>query len=129
MDVFTDAFQSQGTQLYEINFSTPANAQDVSDQIVQMMARDPVTHQLINAATLGVFVTDPSVPLINGHQFVVLSYTYNDFLKQVTSITVYNPWGIDGIPNGSDPNDGIITVTLDQLVSGGVYSLEYAPVS
>ena len=129
MDVFTDAFQSSGTQLYEINFSTPATAQGVSDEIVKMMARDPVTHQLINASTLGVFATDPSVPLINGHQFVVLSYAYNDFLKQVSSITVYNPWGIDGITSDSNPNDGIITITLDQLVSLGVYSLEYAPVS
>jgi len=129
MDVFNDAFQSQGTQLYEINFTTPATAQGVSDEIVKMMARDPVTHQLINAATLGVFVTDPSVPLINGHQFVVLSYAYNDFLKQVYSITVYNPWGIDGITSDSNPNDGIITITLDQLVYMGAYSLEYAPVS
>ena len=131
MDVFTNAFQSAGTQLYEINFdpNTPATRQGVSDEIVKMMARDPQTGQLINAPTLGVFLTDPSVPLINGHQFVVLSYAYNDFLKEVSSITVYNPWGIDGMPNGSNPDDGIITITLDQLVYEGIYSLEYAPVT
>jgi len=129
MDVFTNAFKSTGTQLFYINVGTPADPQAVSDEIVKMMARDPVTHKLINAATLGVFDALPSVPLVTGHQFVVLDYAFNDFLGQVSSITIYNPWGIDGEPNPSNPNDGIITITLDQLVNGVAGSLEYAPVT
>jgi hypothetical protein len=130
IDVFTQAFESTNAQQFLINFGSPATATGLTAEIIHMMERDPVTHQLINAPTLGVDDALPSVPLITAHQFVVLDYEMNAFTGLVTTITVYNPWGIDGMPTGdSNPNDGIITITLDQLVNGVIGSFEYGPVS
>ncbi len=52
-------------------------------------------------------------PLVNGHMYNVYSVTRNS-AGVVTSITLRNPWGVDGA--GSDgSNDGLVTVTPAQI--------------
>ena len=42
-------------------------------------------------------------------------YVTCDSSGVVTSITLRNPWGYDGAGNDSNPYDGLVTVTPDQL--------------
>jgi hypothetical protein len=52
-------------------------------------------------------------PLINSHMYTVISVTRNSS-GVVTSIRLYNPWGVDGAGNDGS-NDGLVTVTPAQL--------------
>jgi hypothetical protein len=55
----------------------------------------------------------PGTPLRDDHQYVVVSVSY-DGNGVITSITLYNPWGVDG--GGDDGNDdGFIVVTPAQI--------------
>jgi len=54
-----------------------------------------------------------NAPLIMGHMYTVISVTLTN--GAVTGITVRNPWGVDGVANSSNPNDGLVTLTPDQL--------------
>jgi hypothetical protein len=53
-------------------------------------------------------------PLITGHMYTVMSVLRNA-AGAVVSITLRNPWGIDGAGNDSNPNDGLVTVTPQQI--------------
>jgi hypothetical protein len=74
------------------------------------------------AATIGFdFVPSGSgIPIIQAHQYILLGYTLGSN-GLVNTITLRNPWGYDGPGSapgpGNDPNfnDGIVTITLDQL--------------
>jgi hypothetical protein len=35
----------------------------------------------------------------------------------VTSVTLRNPWGVDGAGNDGNPNDGLVTVSVFSLYS------------
>ena len=53
-------------------------------------------------------------PLENNHSYTVMYVTSNSS-GVVTSITLRNPWGYDGLGNDGNPNDGLVTVTPGQL--------------
>ena len=53
-------------------------------------------------------------PLVNSHMYTVMYVTRNSS-GVVTSITLRNPWGVDGAGNDSNPYDGLVTVTPGQL--------------
>lgn len=53
-------------------------------------------------------------PLWNQHMYTVMYVTCNSS-GVVTSITLRNPKGFDGAGNDSNPYDGLVTVTPDQL--------------
>ncbi len=67
------------------------------------------------------------VPLIGGHSHTLIAMT-RDAHGNVTTITLRNPWGVDGTDNPSDPNDGLVTVSASQFLkavcsaSWGVFS-------
>ncbi len=65
------------------------------------------------AVTIGIY-SAPGLPLITSHMYSVASVTRNSS-GVVTSITLRNPWGIDGIVKDSNPNDGLVTLTPAQL--------------
>jgi Calpain family cysteine protease/RTX calcium-binding nonapeptide repeat (4 copies) len=55
--------------------------------------------------------------LLANHQYIVMGYQ-TDGLGFVTNIVLRNPWGIDGSDPAaadSNPNDGIITISIDTL--------------
>jgi hypothetical protein len=64
------------------------------------------------AVTIG---TDSTVtgPLIGSHAYTVIAMT-TDASGNITGVEVRNPWGIDGVANSSNPNDGYVTVTAAQ---------------
>jgi hypothetical protein len=51
-------------------------------------------------------------PIIGGHAYMVKSATNSG---GVMTVTVYNPWGIDGTSSDSNPYDGLVTLTITQL--------------
>jgi hypothetical protein len=122
-DVFVEAFQSPDAQQVWFNHS-PADQltpEQHSAVIIEMMEGG-------FAPTLGVDFAVDGTGLLSAHQYVVLDYNLNVF-GLVESIRVYNPWGIDGVPPTSgDPNDGIITVTLQMLFGGVAGSYEFGTV-
>jgi hypothetical protein len=133
-DVLNTVFQSQDSQqifFNEVNFVPTAGptmtAEQMSDVIRDMMDNG-------YAPTLGFdYVFDPGIPLLSAHQYVVLDYDIDGFTGLVSTVDLYNPWGIDGLPDGYlplevDPNDGIVTITLTELMFGTAGSFEYGHV-
>jgi hypothetical protein len=72
------------------------------------------------APTVGIQFSAPFFPLVQLHQYVALDYTLDGF-GMVSTLTLYNPWGVDSdgtFPSSGDPNDGIVVLTADLLYSG-----------
>ena len=57
------------------------------------------------------------VPIVSSHAYTVVS---TSIVSGTQYITVRNPWGFDGINSDSNPDDGFVTVTVDQFVAGFV---------
>jgi len=70
------------------------------------------TYQAVTVGFAGGSVAAGS-PLINSHMYTVWSMTRNSS-GVVTSITLRNPWAVDGAGNDGN-NDGLVTVTPAQL--------------
>ncbi len=51
-----------------------------------------------------------SGPIIGGHAYLVGRIDNNN------NVTVYNPWGVDGTSNGSNPSDGVIKISISQFM-------------
>ena len=52
--------------------------------------------------------------VVMGHAYTVYSFQRNS-AGQVTGVTLRNPWGFDGSSRDSNPNDGLVTLTPDEL--------------
>jgi hypothetical protein len=50
---------------------------------------------------------------VGNHAYVVQSVQY---VNNAWMVTVYNPWGIDGMSYDSTPNDGLLTISLSLFV-------------
>ena len=122
-DVFVEAFQSQDAQQVWFNH-------DPSDQLTAAQHTAKIIEMMEGgyAPTLGVDFAVVGTGLISAHQYVVLDYNL-DVFGMVSTVRVYNPWGIDGMtPTSGDPNDGIITLTMQMLVAGIAGSWEFGTV-
>ena len=77
------------------------------------------------APTIGID-TPSSGLLISSHQYIVVGVTKT--AGQVTSVTLHNPWNIDGgTLTSGNPNDGDIVIDIDTLFAcSGYCSLEFA---
>ncbi len=69
-----------------------------------------------NAVSVGIEDAGSGVPLVGNHMYAVYSVQTNAAGK-VTSITLRNPWGVDGGGNKDGSSDGLVTVTPAQLFS------------
>jgi hypothetical protein len=76
-----------------------------STQLVSTIQSDLAANQ---AVTIGINTPAQGAPLIGSHAYEVVSVSGS-------TVTLRNPWGIDGVSNSSNPNDGYVTVTADQL--------------
>lgn len=79
-------------------------------------------------AVLTKTVIAAGVPLIGNHAYVLVSVNPDG------SLAFYNPWGFDGAGDGSNPDDGIVTLTqsqananLSQVVVTTAYTLPIFP--
>jgi hypothetical protein len=63
-----------------------------------------------NAVTAGSYV-DSTGPIIGGHAYEIHAVEY-DTASGSWYVTVYNPWGIDGVNYDSNPNDGLLRLTV-----------------
>jgi hypothetical protein len=114
-DVFNTVFEATDAQQVWFNVGSGTNLTpaQITSVIREMMDEG-------HAPTLGIQFSAPSFPLVQLHQYVVLDYTL-DVFGLVSSLKLYNPWGIDtdgSFPASGNPNDGIVTLTGDQLFSG-----------
>lgn len=66
------------------------------------------------AVTIGFLGIAPGAPLVNVHMYTVVSFTCNS-AGQITHVTLRNPWGYDGAGSDSNPNDGLVTVSINTL--------------
>jgi len=57
--------------------------------------------------------TGATSPIVGSHAYMVKSV---QVVQGVHMVTVYNPWGIDGRGNDGSPYDGLITLTIDQVM-------------
>jgi hypothetical protein len=67
---------------------------------------------------LGLTASTTTVP--GGHAYA-LEGVNRDAAGNVTSLRLYNPWGVDGSSNGyadGQPDDGLVTLGVDQIWSG-----------
>ena len=68
------------------------------------------------AVTLGIGSVPAGAPLIGGHAYTV-DHLNKDAKGNVISITLRNPWGVDGAGNDG-VNDGYVTATPAQVYGG-----------
>jgi hypothetical protein len=54
-----------------------------------------------------------SGPIVGSHAYMIQSVSVQNGQQY---ITVYNPWGEDGVAYDSNPGDGLIKLTVDQVV-------------
>lgn len=99
----SESFSTLG--LNSTNFLSYSNAGALMSILDQQLAEG-------KAVTIG---TDSAVtgPLIGSHAYTVIAMT-TDASGNITGVEVRNPWGIDGVANSSNPNDGYVTVTAAQ---------------
>jgi len=67
-----------------------------------------------DAVTIGINTPAQGAPLIGSHAYTVVG-TVADPSGAGTDVVLRNPWGIDGVSNSSNPNDGYVTITAAQL--------------
>jgi hypothetical protein len=65
------------------------------------------------AVTIGI-LSGNGANLVTGHMYTVISVA-RDFTDRILTITLRNPWGVDGGGNNDGNNDGLVTVTPAQL--------------
>jgi len=77
------------------------------------------------AVTIGINTPELGAPLIGDHAYEVVA-TVADPSGKGTDVELRNPWGIDGVSNSTNPNDGYVIVTPAQLFASemGVVSAQ-----
>jgi len=121
-DVFNTVFKATDAQQVWFNMAPGDSSKAQLTSVVREMMDNGF------APTLGIQATVPGLPLVTLHQYIVLDYTLDAF-GELQTLTLYNPWGIDGVPPFSgNPDDGIVTITGDELAFGVAGSLEFAHV-
>jgi hypothetical protein len=66
------------------------------------------------AVTIGFLTVPAGTPIIGYHMYTLTGVVKNA-AGQITGITVRNPWGVDGAGKDANPNDGLVTLTPDQV--------------
>lgn len=103
------------TSTGNFDFRTYASAADLAGQIyTQWSANNSVTIGFLSVRTSA----GATAPLIMSHMYTVMSVN-RDLQGAVTSLVLRNPWGIDGTGNDGNTQDGLVTVTPDQIY--GIY--------
>jgi hypothetical protein len=100
------AYDSMGLSSTGISGSS---ASDLANQLSSALAAN-------KAVTLGISSVPAGAPLLSGHAYTV-DHVNTDAQGNIISITLRNPWGVDGAGNDG-LNDGYVTVTLQQAYAG-----------
>lgn len=101
------AFNATGTG--SKMFTQYANAAALATELATRVANK-------ESVTIGFLTVGSGVPVIGYHMYMVAGVTKNA-AGVVTSITVRNPWGVDGAGKDANPNDGLVTLTPAQVFS------------
>ena len=102
------AYDSMGMSSTNIWATT---ATDLSNQLNSALAAN-------KAVTMGIGSVPKGAPLIGGHAYTV-DHVTKDATGAVVSITLRNPWGVDGAGNDG-ANDGYVTITPAQALAGWI---------
>jgi hypothetical protein len=98
------------TSIGDRDFRSYSSAAALANEIFTRWSRA----EAVTIGFLGERIRGAGAPLVMGHMYTVMSVLRNA-AGAVASITLRNPWGIDGAGRDSNPNDGLVTVTPDQL--------------
>lgn len=94
---------SAGTRM----FNQYANAAALANDLAARLANK-------ESVTVGFLTVASGAPLVSSHMYMLAGVTKNA-AGVVTGITVRNPWGVDGAGKDSNPSDGLVTLTPDQV--------------
>jgi hypothetical protein len=83
------------------------SAADMADAMHSAWADD-------GAVTFDTGTAPSGAPLISTHMYTVVSFT-RDSGGQISHVTLRNPWGVDGAGSDSNPNDALVSVSIDTL--------------
>jgi len=97
-DVFTDVVNSGSNTVW----MSPTTS------LTSLAAFLTAQIQAGHAVTAGSY-SNSTGPIIGGHAYMVQSVTTTN---QGTFVTVYNPWGYDGVNYDSNPGDGLLTLPI-----------------
>jgi hypothetical protein len=107
----TDAFQTI-TGVGTTSRSIAGTAQAVYDFLELHLSAGRAVTTANTGATAG--------PIIGSHAYMVMGV---ETVNGEMYVTVYNPWGYDGVSWDSNPSDGLITITIaqfQQFCTGGI---------
>jgi hypothetical protein len=76
-----------------------------------------------HAMTLGTW-SDARAPFVGNHAYMIKSI---ETAGSMTYVTVYNPWGTDGVSWDTSSGDGLVRMTIDQF-KAGVFGMSVAMV-
>jgi hypothetical protein len=76
-----------------------------------------------HAMTLGTW-SDARAPFVGNHAYMIKSI---ETAGSTTYVTVYNPWGSDGVSWDTNSGDGLLRMTIDQF-KAGVFGMSVAMV-
>ncbi|MBN1943093.1 MAG: hypothetical protein JW849_07340 [Phycisphaerae bacterium] len=101
-DVYREVTGVSATFQYTYNYSTSTLATYLRNNL-----------NAGHAVTLGSYSSAAS-PVVGGHAYQVVSIDASNY------VTVYNPWGVDGRTWDSNYNDGLLRLSISQVLSNYV---------
>lgn len=133
-----EAFRLQGTGdfIFGDVISQAPNASTLGFVIKNLFDATKPDGSPLNAVTFGIGgggddsqVNEGSGGLLmESHQYIMLGYNADGF-GNITSVNLRNPWGIDGGTPFGDPNDGLVTISIQSLFEcTGVCTIVFAQV-
>jgi hypothetical protein len=94
----------------EQSIASYANATQLANHVFDLWHH----YQAVTVGFQGLKAGSVGAPLITGHAYTVMSFVRN-VSGLITGITLRNPWGRDGAGHDTNPNDGLVTVTPQQI--------------
>jgi hypothetical protein len=114
-NTFASIVGGWGVEVNRAFGSTSAGSKSISSFRSATALAEEIANRLGNheAVTMG-FSSGTGAPLILRHAYTVVSVA-RDMADRILTITLRNPWGWDGAGNDGNVNDGLVTVTPNQL--------------
>jgi len=95
--------QITGRPATDYNLSSKTTDQSVISTITSALA----AHKALSAGSI-----KTSGPILGSHAYMIKSI---QTVNGSTTVTLFNPWGIDGAGSDGNPNDGLVTIPVSKM--------------